>query len=128
MARNTMAKALIRQMAQDAKERLINNGYGSRQENLALKRRINKNNNLRLYETSKKPEITIKIINDYDNSKFKQKVYELLDSNIDSTNPLSQLIDKTEFESLSENEKERYMLNISEQYTNIRSQYYNTYC
>lgn len=128
MKKNTEARALIRQMALDAKTRMMNGGYGSRIENQSLRRIMNKNNNLKLYSATKKPEITIKIINDYDNNEFKQKVFDLLNENKDSLNPLSRLINQAEFENMSENEKEKTILNVSEQYTQIRNQYYNTYC
>lgn len=128
MKKNTEARALIRQMALDAKTRMMNGGYGSRIENQSLMRIMNKNNNLKLYSATKKPEITIKIINDYDNNEFKQKVFDLLNENKDSFNPLSRLINQAEFENMSENEKEKTILNVSEQYTQIRNQYYNTYC
>lgn len=127
MRKNTEARALIRQMAQDAKARMMNKGYGNKIENQQLKRNINNKNNLKLYIANRKPDITIKIINDYENNEFKQKVYELLENNQDVINPLSRLINQQEFDSMSDDEKERTILNISEQYTQIKNQYYNTY-
>ena len=69
--------------------------------------------------SNKKSDITIKVLED-NTKEFRDKVYKLLDSNKDAVNPLSQLINKDEFENLNENEREKMILNISEQYTEIR--------
>lgn len=127
MKNKSNARALIRQMAQDAKARMLHKGYGTRQENELLKRNINNGNNLKLYLCNKKADITIKVI-DNNNEEFKNKVYNLLDKDKDAVNPLSQLINQDEFNKMSEKEREKMILNISEQYTEIRNQYYNTYC
>lgn len=127
MKNKSSARALIRQMAQDAKTRMLNKEYGTRQENQLLKRNIKNGNNLKLYLYNKKEDITIKVIED-DSEEFKNKVYELLEKDRDVVNPLKQLINQDEFDKLSEKNKEKMILNISEQYTQIRNQYYNTYC
>ena len=127
MKNKSSARALIRQMAQDAKTRMLNKEYGTRQENQLLKRNIKNGNNLKLYLYNKKADITIKVIED-DSEEFKNKVYELLEKDRDVVNPLKQLINQDEFDKLSEKNKEKMILNISEQYTQIRNQYYNTYC
>lgn len=126
MKKNSDAKALIRQMAQDAKSRMLNGKYGDRFENQALKRSIDKNNNIKLY-VSKKPDISISIIHDNKEEEFKNKVYELLNSNEDIINPIYKLIDKNAFENLTEIEKEKTILEISERYVNLKNKYYSTY-
>ena len=103
MKKNSDAKALIRQMAQDAKSRMLQRKYGDRFENQALKRCIDKD------------------------EEFKNKVFELLNNNEDVINPIYKLIDKNTFDSMTELEKERTILEISERYVNLKNQYYSTY-
>ena len=126
MKKNSDAKALIRQMAQDAKSRMLQRKYGDRFENQALKRCIDKNNNIKLY-VSKKPDISISIIENDKDEEFKNKVFELLNNNEDVINPIYKLIDKNTFDSMTEFEKERTILEISERYVNLKNQYYSTY-
>ena len=126
MKKNSNARALIRQMVLDAKSRMIKGGYGDRFENEALKRSIENSNNIKLY-VAKKPEISIKIIEDSSEKEFKEKVFNLLSKNEDMINPLYQLIDKEKFDNLTEIEQERMILEISERYVNLKNKYYSTY-
>ena len=126
MKKNSDAKALIRQMAQDAKSRMLQRKYGDRFENQALKRCIDKNTNIKLY-VSKNPDISISIIENDKDEEFKNKVFDLLNNNEDVINPIYKLIDKNTFDSMTELEKERTILEISERYVSLKNQYYSTY-
>lgn len=126
MRKKTAEIGIIRQMAIDARERMIQRSYGNRFENEALRRSIENANNIKLY-SMKKPEISIKIIENTQDVEFKQKVYSMLSQNCDITNPLVKLIDKNVFDKLTEIEKERMILEISEKYINLKNQYYGTY-
>ena len=148
--KETNTENVLKKLASDAKYRLKHCNYNNKQENLNIKRNIAFQNHIRMIKESecKTPEITIKIINDYDNNEFKQKVFDLLNENKDSLNPLSRLINQAEFENMSENEdclnplkklsdnkllclmsdseKQRYILDLSERYNQVRDDYYKS--
>lgn len=127
MSKNNTAKALIKELANQAKQRMKNSSYGSKEENLNIKKVIAKQNQIRLlnaYDLSK-PEITIKIINDSVNDEnFNNRVYALLDENIDIINPMGKLIDQSKFENFNEFEQEKYILDLSEKYAKARENYF----
>lgn len=130
MAKNSNARAIIKQLALQAKERLKNSNYASKEENLQAKLIQERKNSLRLLSglECKKPEITIKIINDtVDDENFKNRVYALLNQNQDTINPMASLIDQTAFDTLDEIEQEKYILDLSEKYRKVRESYFQQY-
>lgn len=130
MAKNSNARAIIKQLALQAKERLKNSNYASKEENLQAKRIQDRKNSLRLLSglECKKPEITIKIINDtVDDENFKNRVYALLNQNQDTTNPMALLINQTAFDGLDEIEQQKYILDLSEKYRKVRESYFQQY-
>ncbi len=130
MAKNSNARAIIKQLAMQAKERLKNSSYGTREENMETKRIQDRKNSLRLFNNleCKKPEITIKIINDtVSDENFKNRVYALLNQNQDTINPMASLIDQTAFDSLDEIKQEKYILELSEKYRKVRETYFKQY-
>lgn len=130
MAKNSNARAIIKQLAMQAKERLKNSSYGTREENMETKRIQDRKNSLRLFNNleCKKPEITIKIINDtVSDENFKNRVYALLNQNQDTISPMASLIDQTAFDSLDEIEQEKYILELSEKYRKVRETYFKQY-
>lgn len=130
MAKNSNARAIIKQLALQAKQRLKNSSYGTKEENMEIRRIQNRKTNLCLLSglECKKPEITIKIINDtVDDENFKNRVYALLNENQDSINPMASLIDQTAFDSFSETEQEKYILDLSEKYRKVRENYFKHY-
>ena len=127
MAKNSQAKALIKQLAIEARNRLKNANYGTREENLKLKKQLDTTSSLSLIKNKNfaKSEVTIKIINDsVDEENFKRKVFDLLENYQDIPNPLAKLVDQKQFELFTETEQERYILNLSERYIKVREQYY----
>lgn len=129
MSKNSKARAIIKELALQAKQRLKNSNYGTHEENMEFKRSLIRHSNLRLltnYEC-KKPEITIKIINDtVDDENFKNRVYALLNENQDTASPLASLIDHDAFSLMSETEQEKYILDMSDRYLKVREKYINS--
>lgn len=130
MKGSTEGRAIIKELAMAAKNRLKQGRYGTKEENIILKKEIQRQNNLKLLANSecKKPEITIKIINDYEEyENFQQRVYSLLSGNEDVTNPIKQLSDQDSFQQMTESEQEKYILELSEKYTKARENYLQNY-
>lgn len=130
MSKNTKARAIIKELALQAKERLKKSKYGTKEQNLSMKRSIDRRNQLQLYinEGCKKSEITIKIINDsVDEENFNNKVYALLQENADIINPLGKLIDEKIYNSISSENQEKYILELSAKYTKAREKYLQNY-
>ena len=128
MAKNPQARALIKQLAIEARNRLKNANYGKQEETLKVKKPFSKTNSLTLIKNEhfNKNEVIIKIINDsVDEENFKRKVFELLDNYQDITNPLSKLVDHKKFDLFNDIQQEKYILELSDRYLKVREQYYN---
>ena len=70
------------------------------------------------------PEITIKIINDFaEQESFQNKVINLLKRNEDCINPLKELSDNKLLNVMTDIEKQKYMLELSEKYNRVRADY-----
>lgn len=126
MSKNNTARALIKELANQAKQRLKNSNYGTKEENLLTKRIIARRNQIRVLNgmDCRKNDITIKIINDSVNDEnFNNRVYALLDEDADMINPMSKLIDQVKFNNFSEFEQEKYILDLSAKYTKAREHY-----
>ena len=125
--RNIQTKKILKQMAQDAKERLMNGNY-SQSHSLEQKRRIIRQNDLRIIaqNENKKFNVTIKLIDDAEDANFIKKVEEILDR--ESITPFKDLVDYDEFSKLSDVEKQRYIFNLSERYNKIKYQYEKRKC
>lgn len=129
MSKNSKARAIIKELALQAKQRLKNSNYGSHEQNMEFKRNLIRHSNLTLLSSyeCKKPEITIKIINDtVDNENFKNRVYALLNENQDTATPLASLIDQNVFKDMNEFEQEKYILDMSDRYLKVREKYINS--
>ena len=122
-------KNLLKQLALDAKNRMKNCTYKNKEENMNIKRNIAFQNHIRMVmETEcKKPEITIKVINDYaEKEAFQNRVYELLKNNEDCINPLKELSDNKLIALMTEAEKQKYIFDLSERYNQVRDDYYKS--
>ena len=51
------------------------------------------------------------------------KVKKMLDNDIDTISPIGKLIDKEEFKKLSLIERDKYLLELTERYNNMKKQY-----
>ena len=118
---------LLKQMALDAKNRMKHCDYNNREENANIIRNIAFQNQIRYIKENqvRKNDITITIV---DNSKsehnFETKVYELLSKNEDCINPLKELSDSKLFKNMNDEEKQRYIFELSEKYKLAREKYY----
>ena len=120
---------MLRQLALDAKNRLKHCTYKNKEENLNIKRSIAFQNHIRMVMESecRTPEITIKVINDYaEQEEFQNKVYELLNRDEDCINPLKELSDSKLLAVMTDAEKQKYILNLSERYNQVRNDYYKS--
>lgn len=120
------ARTMLKKLAFDARKRLKNGNYGNLEKNNNIRQSIILENNLRLITgcECKKPEITIKIINDYGKDEsFQRKVYNLLKENSDTTCPFKDLIDNKNYSNLNDVQKQRYILDLAEKYAQIREDY-----
>ena len=117
----------LKKLALDAKNRLKHCTYKNKEENQNIKRNIAFQNHIRMVMESecKKPEITIKVINDYaEKEAFQNRVYALLSQNEDCINPLKELSDSKLIALMTEREKQRYIFDLSERYNKVRDDYY----
>lgn len=121
---------ILKKLAQEAKRRLKEHCYQNKEQNCRVKNGIKMENNLWLIANQefRKPEITIKIINDYDaNENFRKKVYSLMEENKDTISPLKKLISQKELENMTDLEREKCILNVADKYASIRNEYLNNY-
>lgn len=120
---------VLKKLAFDAKYRLRHCSYKNKQENMSIKRNMAFQNQMRLIKSNecRTPDITIKIINDYaEKEEFQNRVINLLKENEDCLNPLKRLADNKLLSLMSEEEKQRYILNLSERYNQVREDYYKS--
>lgn len=55
---------------------------------------------------------------------FYLQVCSILDNNENATNPIGQLIDRDEYDRLDESNKQRYILELSKKFRDMRERYY----
>ena len=68
-------------------------------------------------------EYKLVLINSKEDEKLYSKVKEILSENEDAINPIGKLVDKTKFNNLSENDKERYIFNLAEKYREMKKRF-----
>ena len=114
-----MSKALIKQLAQNARLRMTNSSYN---ETNKVK------NNIVYFEKPKidKNQIVIKKLDTSYEEIVKSKILNLLETDFDTLNPISQIIDYKYFNTLSESQKQKYILDISSLYIKMKMQYIET--
>ena len=120
---------ILKKLALDEKYRLKHCNYQNKQEKMNIKRNLAFQNHIRMIKETecKTPEITIKIINDYaEQEEFQNKVIKLLKENEDCLNPLKKLSDNKLLSLMTEAEKQRYILNLSEKYNQVKDNYYKS--
>lgn len=122
---NTQSKSL-KQYCKEAKKRLKQGFWSQYKENLdkeLLRAEING-----ISQSKVKEYYTCKVSEDIKNTKdefeeFYVKVKKLLDEEGEVSNAIGRLTDKTEFDCLSYDEKQRYTLNLSEKYLQAVERY-----
>ena len=96
---------------------------------MSIKRNLAFQNHVRMVMESecKTPEVTIKVINDYaEQEAFQNRVYELLTKNEDCISPLKELSDSKLLAVMTDTEKQKYILDLSERYNAVRNDYYKS--
>lgn len=107
-------KIALKELAKNAKLRLSNSKY----ENKKYKR------NLTIYDNNNfSYEIEIKNYDISTEEKLVEKIQKQLIEEYDSISPLKFLIDDNYFKTLTDVEKERYILNLSELYLKTKLQF-----
>ena len=108
----------LKQLAKNAKKRLSHADYSEKPK---------KTCNIIEFTPIKIKESQIQI-NKLDTSKedvLKKRILDLLEDNFYSPNPISQLIDFTYYNNLDDECKQRYILEITNLYTELRTDFLN---
>ena len=120
-------KNLLKKMALDAKNRLKHMNYADRQQSANVIRNIAFQNHVRHIAENggKKADLVITVIDDFETSqRFEHKVYELLNKNEDCLNPIKELCDVKLLKTMSETEKQKYIFELADKYTEVRNKFY----
>ena len=128
-----MSKTLIKQLAYNAKIRMANSStYKQKNNKTYLKNNMtinDKNDNLVNFPTRINSEIKIECVNSFNNNDtekdLREKIISILKQDVDVINPFEQLIDYDYFNSLTEQDKQLYILKLSNFYTKTRKIFIN---
>ena len=111
-----MTKSTIKELAKNAKKRLTNCDYDSKPQKVSniiefVPKKINQS------------QIQINKLVTSDEKVLKAKILDLLEYDFYSQNPIAKLIDYNYFNKLSDELKQKYILEISNFYTETRSDF-----
>ena len=111
-----MKKTVLKQLAQNAKLRMMKSNYDEK---------IKRPNNVIKFKPTiiEKDQIKITKLDNNAENVLKLKIIDLLNKDCNSIYPLSQIIDYPYYNTLSESDKQRYILRISEYYLKIKNNY-----
>lgn len=104
----------LKRLAQQAKKRLTKGAYQETQKYASK---------FKVYEGGIVADYKIVVQSDSEDEKLYNKVCALLKENIDIIDPLGQIIDKEKFNSLSNLEKDRYILSLRDKYLEMKNRF-----
>ena len=108
----SMAKQRLKEGNYNEKKGMKNNFYNSYYyKNFSSIRKLN-------------AELNFVLINDKENDDFNKKVFDLLNKNEDTLNPISKLCDYDIYSKMNEYEKQDYILRICEKFIIAKELYY----
>ena len=90
---------------------------------LGKKKYFNEKGELNVMGNSYLAEYKLVLLSGKEDEKLYCKVKEILSENEDTINPIGKLVDKTKFNNLSENDKERYIFNLAEKYREMKKRF-----
>ncbi|MBQ7308147.1 MAG: hypothetical protein IJW82_06445 [Clostridia bacterium] len=113
-----MSTTLIKELAKNAKLRLTNSNYIG-------KSKINSSKIITFSPSSLDKKIEFQKIDNSFEDIIKDRIIEILNEDEEPINPLAQLIDYSYFNSLNDDSKQRYILELANIYTETKKSYYN---
>ncbi len=104
----------LKKLAKQAKERLSCGGYNQPQ-GFASK--------FKIYEGGIVADYKLIILSDTEDEKLYKQICEILDENIDVLNPIGQIADKEKLSEMTQNERDRYIINLRDKYLKFKDRY-----
>lgn len=113
-----MSKSLIKELAYTAKLRMTNSNYTEKTKS---------SNNIINFTPTKiqKNQILVKKLDTSREEILKQRILSILENNFDCTNPIALIIDHNYYNSLNDDSKQKYILELSKIYTETKNEYIN---
>lgn len=113
MGKNQKSDAL-RRLARQAKERLSSGGYNQPERYGSI---------FKVYEGGIVADYKLVVLSDTEDEKLYNRVCEILNQNVDITNPIGQIVDKTKLANMNNYERDRYIMNLKDKYLEMRERY-----
>lgn len=106
----------LKRLARQAKERLSCGGY---------QKPSNYGSKFKIYEGGIVADYKLVVLSDTEDEKLYEQVCKILDNDIDVTNPIGQIVDKTKISKMTERERDRYIVNLTDKYLKLKNRYLN---
>ena len=104
-----------RRLARQAKERLSSGGYKQPERYSSV---------FKVYEGGIVADYKLVVLSDTEDEKLYNKVKEILNENVDITNPIGKIVDKSKLENMNSFERDRYIMNMKDKYLEMRDRYF----
>ncbi|MGN1163075.1 MAG: hypothetical protein ACI4T2_04095 [Christensenellales bacterium] len=109
---------VLKMLALQAKMRMKNGAY----KNMPKSRSNYLNRGMRMYGSNFSADYRLLALSTKEDDEIFEKVKSMMKDDKDIINPIKQLIDQVKFDKMSEVEKMRYTLSVSEKYRNFVDQ------